>query len=178
MLNLPNSTTVLSTNKPLRVVDIVEGTSVDGPGLRTSIYFAGCEHHCPGCHNPSTWPSDAGHDMTIDEIVKIVDYNNFDVTLSGGDPMYQAPAILQLLQRLKKDGRNIWCYTGFTFDEIQRHPAMRQLLDYIDVLVDGSYIADQNKPNLLFRGSDNQRLINIPATLSTGVVTLWQRENC
>jgi len=115
--------------------------------------------------------------MTIDEIVKIVDYNNFDVTLSGGDPMYQAEAILPLIQRLKNDGRNIWCYTGFTFEDIQRHPAMCKLLDYIDVLVDGPYIADRNKPNLLFRGSDNQRLIDIPATLSAGVTTLWKREN-
>jgi len=168
---------VLSTNKPLRVVDIVEGTSVDGPGLRTSIYFAGCEHHCPGCHNPSTWPHDAGRDMTIDEIIKIVDYNNFDVTLSGGDPMYQSEAILPLLRRLKAGGRNIWCYTGFTFEEIQNIPKMRQLLDYIDVLVDGPYIAAQHKPDLLFCGSENQRLIDVSPTLSTGRISIWEREN-
>ncbi len=80
----------------LRVVDIVEGTSVDGPGLRTSIYLAGCDHHCPGCHNPSTWPHDAGKDMTYEEILKIIDYNNFDVTFSGGDPLYQAQSLLPL----------------------------------------------------------------------------------
>ena len=176
MPNSPNSTTVLSTNKPLRVVDIVEGTSVDGPGLRTSVYFAGCEHHCPGCHNPTTWPHDAGHDMTIDEIVKVVDYNNFDVTFSGGDPMYQAEALLPLARKLKLDGRNIWCYTGFTFEELKAHPEMCRLLDYIDVLVDGPFIESRRNTGLLFCGSDNQRLIDVRRTKENGKISLWKRE--
>ena len=177
MPNLLSSTTVLSTNKPLRVVDIVEGTSVDGPGLRTSIYFAGCEHHCPGCHNPSTWPHDAGRDMTIEEIVRIVDYNDFDVTFSGGDPMYQAEALMPLARKLKNDGRNIWCYSGFTFEEIMARPLMRDLLGYVDVLVDGPYVEAHRKLNLLFRGSDNQRLIDVAKTMAQGSIALWEREN-
>ncbi len=165
------------TNNTLRVVDIVEGTSVDGPGLRTSIYFAGCHHQCPGCHNPDTWPVNAGHDMTIDEILEIVDYNNFDVTFSGGDPLYQATALLPLAQRLKAEGRNIWCYTGFTYDQVLAHPEMSLLLDFIDVLVDGPYIADRKQPGLLFRGSDNQRLVDIAATKTNGTLTEWKRND-
>ncbi len=161
----------------LRVVDIVEGTSVDGPGLRTSIYLAGCDHHCPGCHNPSTWPHDAGKDMTYEEFLKIIDYNNFDVTFSGGDPLYQAQSLLPLLQMLKKAGRGIWCYTGFTFEQISAHPEMNKLLQYIDVLVDGPYISEFRKPGLLFRGSSNQRLIDVSKSLSSNEIIEWTRDN-
>ena len=176
MPSLPNSTTVSYINNTLRVVDIVEGTSVDGPGLRTSIYFAGCAHHCPGCHNPSTWPFDAGHDMTTDEILEIVNYNDFDVTFSGGDPMYQAEALLPLAKQLKASGRSIWCYTGFTYSQVEKSDTMRELLDYIDVLVDGPYDAAQHRHGLLFRGSENQRLVDVNATRTNGIVTEWKRE--
>lgn len=115
--------------------------------------------------------------MTIDEILEIVNYNNFDVTFSGGDPLYQATALLPLAQRLKADGRNIWCYTGFTFDQVSAHPEMRLLLDFIDVLVDGPYIADRKQPGLLFRGSDNQRLVDIAATQTNGTLTEWKRND-
>lgn len=115
--------------------------------------------------------------MTIEEIVEIVDYNNFDVTFSGGDPMYQAEALLPLARKLKLDGRNIWCYTGFTFEEVKTHPKMHKLLNYIDVLVDGPYIEVFHKPGLLFRGSDNQRLIDVHQTISKGAIKLWEREN-
>lgn len=83
----------------MRILDIVPGTSVDGPGLRTSIYFAGCSHQCPGCHNPQSWDFAGGREMSIDEIMDIVDENGFDVTLSGGDPMYNAEMILPLAER-------------------------------------------------------------------------------
>lgn len=160
----------------LQVVDIVEGTSVDGPGLRTSIYLAGCEHHCPGCHNPGTWSFDAGRQMDIDEIVGIIDYNNFDVTFSGGDPMYNAKSLLPLARRIKESGRNIWCYTGFSFEQVIQNEDMRALLDYIDVLVDGPYIESRRNTELLFRGSDNQRLIKVKDSLETGNIEYWHRE--
>ena len=88
----------------LRVMDIVPGTSVDGPGLRTSIYFAGCSHRCAGCHNPQSWPFDAGRDMTIGQIMEIVEENGFNVTFTGGDPMYQPRARAELADPLHAKG--------------------------------------------------------------------------
>lgn len=157
-------------NDTLRVVRIVEGTSVDGPGLRTSIYFAGCAHRCPQCHNEATWDFMAGNDMAVDEILKVVDYNELPVTFSGGDPLYQAERLLPLAKAIKQRGLNLWCYTGFTFEELRdgEDLAMKELLSYIDVLVDGPFIAALRNTNLLFRGSENQRLINVPATLRCG----------
>lgn len=163
-------------NKPIRVVRIIEGTSVDGPGLRTSIYVAGCKHHCPGCHNEHTWPFDTGEDMSIDDILKVVDYNDFNVTFSGGDPFYQAQVLSPLAKAIKERGKTLWCYTGFTFEEIMKDNVQggRELLDNIDVLVDGPFIEDMKELGLRFRGSTNQRMIDVPATLGSGGIVLWQ----
>ena len=159
----------------INIVRIVEGTSVDGPGLRTSIYFAGCRHRCPGCHNQQTWDFASGTPMTIDEVMKTVRYNDFNVTFSGGDPMYSAEAILPLAREIKKAGYTIWCYTGFTFEELLNHgtEAMRELLKFVDVLVDGPFIEALRDTSLLFRGSSNQRLIDVPNTLSAGHIILF-----
>ncbi len=159
----------------INIVRIVEGTSVDGPGLRTSIYFAGCRHRCPGCHNQQTWDFASGTPMTIDEVMKTVLYNDFNVTFSGGDPMYSAEAILPLAREIKKAGYTIWCYTGFTFEELLNHgtEAMRELLKFVDVLVDGPFIEALRDTSLLFRGSSNQRLIDVPNTLSAGHIILF-----
>ncbi|MDE5752887.1 MAG: radical SAM protein, partial [Duncaniella sp.] len=100
----------------MRVIDIVPGTTVDGPGLRTAIYFAGCRHRCPGCHNPQSWSEEAGREMEIDDILAVVDENGFDVTFSGGDPMFQAEELYKLARRIKESGRNIWCYTGYLYE--------------------------------------------------------------
>lgn len=154
----------------LNVLRIVDGTSVDGPGLRTSIYLAGCHHHCEGCHNEQSWDFAGGQPMTIDEIIAHVDEQDFDVTLSGGDPMYHATELLPLVKALKESGRNVWCYTGFLYEEVLENIAMRRLLDYIDVLVDGPFILSRRDISLLFKGSDNQRLIDIPQSLHCGKV--------
>lgn len=163
------------TEKTLQIVRIVEGTSVDGPGLRTSIYFAGCLHHCPGCHNTGTWDFASGTPMTIEEVMKTVVYNDFDVTFSGGDPMYSAESIIPLARRIKEAGYSIWCYTGFTLEEILENgtPAQHELLTLVDVLVDGPFIESRRDISLRFRGSDNQRLINLAPTLSGGEVQLY-----
>lgn len=159
-------------SKPLRIVKILEGTSVDGPGLRTSVYFAGCEHHCPGCHNPATWPMTAGEDMSIDSVMDIVRYNDFDVTFSGGDPFYQAEAILPLAKEIKACGKTIWCYTGFRFEELDKVPAAQELLEYIDVLIDGPFVESLKDRTLRFRGSANQRLIDLNKSRATGSIIL------
>lgn len=158
----------------LRVVDFVDGTSVDGPGLRTSIYFAGCCHRCPGCHNPSTWDFSAGRDMTVDDIMKHVLDNDANVTFTGGDPIYQKQALTVLARAIRAAGKNIWCYTGFKYEELAADPDCSELLSLIDVLVDGPYVEDLRDTDLLFRGSSNQRLIDLRKS-AIGNITLWHR---
>ncbi|MBJ2183474.1 MAG: anaerobic ribonucleoside-triphosphate reductase activating protein [Muribaculaceae bacterium] len=159
-------------NQTIRVAGIVDGTSVDGPGLRTSIYTAGCAHACPGCHNEQTWPFDSGEDYTVQQLLERIDKNDFNVTLSGGDPMYQAKALLPLAKAIKERGLTIWCYTGFLYEQLLEMPDAAELLKYIDVLVDGPYVDAQRDPDLRFRGSSNQRLIDVAASLATETTLL------
>ena len=99
----------------LRILHIVEGTSVDGPGLRTSIYMAGCNHRCPGCHNPDSWDFGGGEERTLDELMRVIAYNEAPVTLSGGDPLLQPQGTRALIHRIKQElGYNVWCFTGYT----------------------------------------------------------------
>lgn len=158
----------------LRVVDIVDGTSVDGPGLRTSIYFAGCRHACPGCHNPATWAFDAGRDMTIDELMSRIDYNEMNVSFSGGDPLYQCDKLVELSKAIKQSGKTIWCYTGFVYEDLVVQSRYQELLSLIDVLVDGPFVESLRDPDLLFKGSANQRLIDLKKSTRDNVV-LWSR---
>ncbi len=157
----------------LRILDIVEGTSVDGPGLRTSIYIAGCSHQCPGCHNRQSWDFNGGKELTVDAIVDIVEANDFNVTLSGGDPMYHPHKIAELCKRIKqKLGKTIWCYTGFTWEEILNDEKLQQPLPWIDVIVDGRFIERLRDTELRFRGSSNQRVISVAPSLETGTIHL------
>ena len=145
----------------IRVLDILHQTMADGPGFRTSIYCAGCSHHCKGCHNPQSWSFDAGHWMEVDELLDIIKADSMsNVSFSGGDPFYQAPAFAELARRIKEETtKDIWCWTGFTLEEIQASAHLSQLLPWIDVLVDGPFILEQRDTDLLFRGSPNQRII-------------------
>lgn len=160
------------TNKPLRIIQIVDGTIVDGPGLRTSVYLAGCKHACPGCHNPQSWPFDAGEDMAIEAVVDHVRENDMNVTLTGGDPLYQVDALLHLCAGIKALGKTIWCYTGFKYEDICRDPSLRRILERIDVLVDGPYMEHLRDLSLRFRGSSNQRLIDVRCS-TPEKVALW-----
>ncbi len=152
---------------------------VDGPGFRTSIYCAGCNHQCPGCHNPQSWSFDGGREMTTEEIMKIIVADPYaNVTFSGGDPMYQATGFLELAREIhKRTNKDIWCYTGFTFESLI-NPEQRELLEQIDVLVDGPFIEKLRDTDLLFRGSSNQRLIDVQSSLYEGRVVLWQPTLC
>lgn len=149
-------------NDTLRVIDIIEGTSVDGPGLRTSIYFAGCEHHCPACHNPQTWDFNAGSNMPIDELIEIVTEADFNVTFTGGDPVYQARQLTKLAKRITDSGKTIWLYTGFTIEQLARMAEARELLQYVEAVVDGPFVESLRDTDLAFRGSSNQRIIREP----------------
>ena len=159
----------------LRVLHIVEGTSVDGPGLRTSIYLAGCSHHCPGCHNPASWNFQGGEERTIDELMQVIAYNEAPVTLSGGDPLQQPRGTRELIQRVKRElGYNVWCFTGYTWEEIVGYPVLLDTVRELDVLVDGPFVAAERDISLRFRGSRNQRLIDVQRTLDSGMLTLWK----
>ena len=159
----------------LSILDILEDTTVDGPGVRTAIYAAGCPNGCPGCHNPESWDINRGHWMSTEEILEKVLADNFaDVTFSGGDPMFQPEGFTQLAHAIKEWSRkNIWCYTGYTFEKLLRNPRQAQLLKYIDVLVDGKFKKELRDEELYFRGSRNQRLIDVQTSLQNGETVIY-----
>ncbi len=159
----------------ISVLDIIEDTMVDGPGFRTSIYCAGCRHACPGCHNPQSWDFSGGHSMSTEDIMHIIERDPFaNVTFSGGDPMYQPEGFAELARAIRqRTNKTIWCYTGFTYEALLHNPRQRQLLELIDVLVDGPFVKSQRDESLLFRGSRNQRLIDVPQSLASNRIVLF-----
>ena len=163
----------------IKILDIIEDTTVDGPGFRTTIYCAGCAHHCEKCHNKHSWNFDQGRDVSTDELMKVIVSDPYaNVTFSGGDPMYQADGFAELARAIKScTKKDIWCYTGFTFEALLKMPKQRALLELVDVLVDGPFVDSLKDSDLLFRGSSNQRLIDVQESLRTGTVVLWKRKN-
>ena len=143
----------------LQVLDIIRGTTVDGPGFRTSIYLAGCTHQCPGCHNPQSWDPSAGTTMNIEEIMNIILEEDFDVTLTGGDPLFDPLSTLLLVKAIKNAGYGIWLYTGYTIEEIHQRKDLMEIIQYCDAVVEGRFIQELKDSDLLFRGSSNQRII-------------------
>ena len=162
----------------IRILNILHDTTVDGPGFRTSIYCAGCRHHCPGCHNPESWDFSAGYEVETDQLMQEITADPFaDVTFTGGDPFFQAEGFAELARLIKAETtKTIWCYTGFLYEHLLEQPRYRTLLEQLDVLVDGPFIMAQRNEDLLFRGSANQRLIDVQASLKAGTVVPWQRE--
>jgi anaerobic ribonucleoside-triphosphate reductase activating protein len=159
----------------ISVLSIIEDTMVDGPGFRTSIYCAGCRHKCPGCHNPQSWDFDGGQAMSTDEIMEIIEADPYaNVTFSGGDPMYQPEGFAELARAIhERTDKDIWCYTGFTYETLITNPRQRALLEQIDVLVDGPFVKAEKDETLRFRGSRNQRIIDVQDSITQGrVVTL------
>ncbi len=159
----------------ISVLDIIEDTMVDGPGFRTAIYCAGCRHGCPGCHNPQSWDFSGGRTMTTDELMHIIEADPYaNVTFTGGDPMYQPEGFAELARAIRQRTRKtIWCYTGFTFEACAANPRQRQLLQLVDVLVDGPFVRSLRDESLLFRGSSNQRLVDVPRSLAAGSAVLF-----
>lgn len=157
--------TASSTNS-IRVLDIKYGTSVDGIGLRTSIYCAGCEHHCPGCHNPQSWSEDGGESVSVEELFELIMDADMNVTFTGGDPMLHPEAFIALAKMIKqRSDKTIWCYTGYRFEDLLQHPVRRELVELCDVVVDGRFVEAEKDLSLHFRGSRNQRIIDVKKSL-------------
>ena len=165
--------TVSSTNS-IRILAIKYGTSVDGIGLRTSLYCAGCENRCPGCHNPQSWDENGGDAIAIDDLYNRIVEADMNVTFTGGDPMLHPEGFIALASLIKRNTeKTIWCYTGYCFEELLSHPTRRQLVELCDVIVDGRYVEAERDLSLRFRGSRNQRIIDVKASLTSGDVVLF-----
>ena len=155
----------------IRICGFEPESIVDGYGLRFVIFTQGCPHHCSGCHNPQSHDFNGGTEYDTSDIVKMFSDNPLlsGITLSGGEPFCQPEACLELAREAHKLGLNVWCYTGFTFHELTGI----QLLNEVDVLVDGKFIESQKSYNLSFRGSSNQRLIDVPKSLKGNEIVLY-----
>lgn len=159
----------------IQLFRIVEDTTVDGPGWRTSVYCAGCRHACAGCHNPETWSFTAGEKTSVADVFDRLAQTEGNITFSGGDPMYQAEAFTALAKRIVTElHRTVWCYTGFRYEEVLADASMRQMLPYLEVLVDGPFIEAERDLDLMFRGSRNQRLVDVQASLKAGHVVEFE----
>ena len=155
----------------LELAGIVTDSIVDGPGIRTCVFCQGCPHHCPGCHNPETWDFGCGTPMDEDAILAIVRSNPLcrGVTFSGGEPFAQAEGFARLGRLLKDAGYEVASYSGYTFEQLLNGtPAQKELLQTIDVLIDGPFLLEERSLQLTFRGSRNQRILDVPKSLASG----------
>lgn len=175
------STQNLKDYNTIRLAGVVRESIVDGPGLRFTVFCQGCPHGCEGCHNPATHDFEGGYDCEISKIIAAVDENPLldGVTFSGGEPMCQPEAFTVLAEELKKRNLNIMVYTGYTYEELLRlaetRPAVGKLLELTDYLVDGRFILAQRDLTLPFRGSTNQRILDMKQTLAAGKPVLSEK---
>jgi len=159
-----------------RAFGLVENSFVDGPGIRMAIFFQGCIRHCEGCHNPNSWPMYGGERMDTNDIIKKIANDPLltGITLTGGEPFLQPTQALVLARFARQRGLSVWCYTGYTFEEINEWEDNRKtLLKNIDVLVDGPFEIDKMSLDIPWRGSTNQRLVDVQKSLEKGEVILY-----
>ena len=158
----------------MKIAGTVQDSIVDGPGFRFTLFTQGCPHHCPGCHNPQTHDFTGGTEMSTDEIIQKLLSNPLTdgITFSGGEPFEQASDCAVIAAAARENGLNVWCYSGYTFEELltkaQNDAGIMELLSLTDVLVDGKFILEEKSYNVPWRGSRNQRLIDVQKSLSTG----------
>lgn len=158
-------------SKYVRLAGIAYESLVNGPGMRRVYFAQGCRHNCEGCFNKDTHDFNGGELKDMDELIDDAVGNPMlkGITFSGGDPVEQAESFLYMAKAFKKAGLNIWCYTGYTFEEIlnkmKENKSLKELIDNIDVLVDGKFEINKKRDGLRFKGSTNQRLINVKESL-------------
>lgn len=157
----------------MRVLGYLPNSIVDGVGIRQVFFLAGCPHHCKGCHNPESWNPNGGKDWTLGEVLITAKNNQFDITFSGGEPFFQCLELGTVCAQLHRY-KNIWVYTGYTWEQIVENDALKSVLPNIDVLVDGRFEEDKRNPELVFRGSENQRIIDVQKSLDKGEIVLWE----
>ena len=160
----------------MRLAGLVRESVVDGPGIRLTIFFQGCPHACPGCHNPETHDFDGGYLFDSEAILAEVEKRPLlkGITLSGGEPLAQPVAAAALAVGAKRLGRQVMVYTGYLWEDLLdmawQEPAITELLAHTDILMDGPFVQSQKSLGLTFRGSANQRAIDVPASLQSGAV--------
>lgn len=160
----------------MRIAGLVQDSIVDGPGFRFTVFTQGCPHNCEGCHNPDTHDPDGGREMTVKQVIEAMLSNPMTdgLTLSGGDPFVQAADCAEIAKAAHKNGLNVWTYTGWTYEKLrslsERDEGIKALLNETDVLVDGPFILSQKSYDVPWRGSKNQRLIDMKATRESGKV--------
>ena len=160
----------------IRIAGLVPESYVDGDGIRYAVFMQGCLRNCAGCHNPGTHALDGGRLIDTDEIVSAIKKNPLldGITLTGGEPLLQVEAANEIARAVKSLGLSVWCYTGYTFEELPT--SAQPLLENVDVLIDGEFIESLRDLELQFRGSSNQRIIDIKKTREQNRIMLWEVE--
>lgn len=173
----------------MNVANIKKSDVANGPGVRTSLFVSGCTHHCKGCFNEVAWDFDYGHPYTQeteDEILTLLRRPYIEgFSLLGGEPFepQNQEVLVKLLRRIKTElpEKTVWCYSGYLLDKELLQPSRArcehtdEMLSYIDILIDGRFVEEKKNLNIKFRGSENQRIIDVPQTLKTGSVVLWDQ---
>ena len=161
----------------IRIAGTVDDSIVDGPGFRYTVFTQGCSHHCPGCHNPDTWPFEGWQAYTPEELVALAKKSPLckGVTLSGGEPFAQAgQEMLEFVGLCRAAGFEVAAYTGYTFEQLLAgSEAQRALLAALDTLIDGPFVREECSLELRFRGSRNQRILNVPESLAAAA-PVWE----
>lgn len=157
----------------VKIAGAKKHSSVNGPGVRYVLFMQGCSHHCPGCQNPETHDISEGVEMEVEEVVSDILATRYldGLTLSGGDPLFQPEASFEIARRVKESGLDIWMYTGWTFEQIMDGKAgqkAKEVLSFIDVLVDGPYVEALRSEDVIWRGSTNQHLVDVKKSLEHG----------
>lgn len=152
--------------KTVRIAGAIPHSSVNGPGVRYVLFFQGCPHGCRECQNPETWDPKGGEERLIRDVVEEILQTRYldGVTFSGGDPLMQPEAVMEIAREIRKKGLSIWCYTGWTYEELLSGSAGEkavEALNYIDTLVDGPFLPEEKTDSAIYRGSANQRILEI-----------------
>ncbi|MDD6647604.1 MAG: anaerobic ribonucleoside-triphosphate reductase activating protein [Firmicutes bacterium] len=176
------ATDVKEIRDSLRIAGIVRESIVDGPGIRFTVFCQGCPHDCPGCHNPETHDFDGGSECSTDKLMAEIDKDSLlsGVTFSGGEPLCQPEAFACMAKQVKARNLSLTVFSGYTYEQISRmckeNDAVRELMELTDILIDGPFIKEERDLTLQFRGSRNQRIIDMNETRKTGRLVLWEQK--